>query len=320
VKEISLISRGSTRGIPPPDRVAYWEEYTRKFLVQMACSSFDDRGLEAEQSNLGLQDLHLAVIRGNAHAVQRTPAICSAAPKDAIYANLVISGRTMVLDNSECLTARAGDLIVYDSQRPYLLGFPGSMRHIMVDIPRDLYYQQVSNKRIGPPLILGSGSVAESRDAEHLQSLLTAVAETPARHDAADVQQLILNLISSLVSARTGNEPAAPLHSARRLAAERYIDQHLHDCTLTPSRVAGHLNISVRQVGRLFEPTGSSPARFIHERRLLKAREQLTLPQYRHVKIADLAYLWGFSSHAHFARAFRDYFGMTPSEARASDN
>ena len=119
------------------------------------------------------------------------------------------------------------------------------------------------------------------------------------------------------VAPEFAHEPAVPPHNARRLAAERYIDQHLHDCTLTPSRVAGHLNISVRQVGRLFEPTGSSPARFIHERRLLKAREQLTLPQYRQVKIADLAYLWGFSSHAHFARAFRDYFGMTPSEARA---
>ena len=320
VQEISFISRGSTRGIPQPDRVPYWEEYTRKFLVHMACSSFDERGLEAEQINLRLQDLQLAVIRGNAHVVQRTPAICGAAPKDAIYANLVISGRTMVLDNSECLTARAGELILYDSQRPYLLGFPGSMFHVMVDIPRDVYSQQVSNRLLGSPLILGGGSAAEGRDAARLQSLLTAVVKTPACYDAADVRELVLSLISSLVSERTGNAPAVPVHSARRLAAETYIDQHLHESSLTPSHVADHLNISVRQVARLFEPTGSSPARFIRERRLLKVREQLTLPQYRHTKIADLAHLWGFSSHAHFTRAFRDYFGMTPSEARAGCN
>ncbi|MFD0540294.1 helix-turn-helix domain-containing protein [Actinomadura luteofluorescens] len=42
------------------------------------------------------------------------------------------------------------------------------------------------------------------------------------------------------------------------------------------------------------------------------------LPRTARTTIADVAYRWGFSSQAHFARHFRARFGRTPSETRAS--
>jgi AraC-like DNA-binding protein len=57
--------------------------------------------------------------------------------------------------------------------------------------------------------------------------------------------------------------------------------------------------------------------RHIVERRLVAAHQEITVPGARQTTIADLAYRWGLSSQAHFARLFRARFGMTPSEARA---
>ncbi|MBF2937786.1 helix-turn-helix domain-containing protein, partial [Pseudomonas aeruginosa] len=52
------------------------------------------------------------------------------------------------------------------------------------------------------------------------------------------------------------------------------------------------------------------------ERRLERARQLLASPQGRRLDVAEVAYRHGFSSQAHFARAFKARYGMTPSEAR----
>lgn len=35
-----------------------------------------------------------------------------------------------------------------------------------------------------------------------------------------------------------------------------------------------------------------------------------------HMQISEIAFRWGFTNAAHFARAFRQRFGRSPSEAR----
>jgi len=40
-------------------------------------------------------------------------------------------------------------------------------------------------------------------------------------------------------------------------------------------------------------------------------------PLQNHRKIFEIAYEWGFGSEAHFSRAFRKTFGMTPRETRS---
>ncbi|MBK6017868.1 helix-turn-helix domain-containing protein [Streptomyces sp. MBT53] len=46
------------------------------------------------------------------------------------------------------------------------------------------------------------------------------------------------------------------------------------------------------------------------------AQRQLIGPGARETRIADVAYRWGFSGQAHFARLFRARFGLCLREAR----
>jgi AraC-like DNA-binding protein len=100
--------------------------------------------------------------------------------------------------------------------------------------------------------------------------------------------------------------------------ARDYIERHLHDPRLASGRVAAVLGVSVRHLGRIFEPAGVTPARYITERRLQRAHQQLTGGSAAGTTIADIAYRWGFSSQAHFTRLFRARFGRTPTDARAA--
>lgn len=86
---------------------------------------------------------------------------------------------------------------------------------------------------------------------------------------------------------------------------------------LSCDRVAAATGISSRHLTRLFTLEGSTPSRYLQDKRLERARLLLTSPQGRRLDIAEVAYRHGFSSQAHFPRAFKARYGMTASEARS---
>jgi AraC-like DNA-binding protein len=68
------------------------------------------------------------------------------------------------------------------------------------------------------------------------------------------------------------------LREARLEEAKRYIDQHLSEPGLTPAAAAAALGISVRHLHLLFDPTGTSFAHYVAQRRLAQCRSALTTP------------------------------------------
>jgi AraC-like DNA-binding protein len=106
------------------------------------------------------------------------------------------------------------------------------------------------------------------------------------------------------------------LAAAQRAAAERFIAHTLHRAALSPALVAAKLEISLRRLHALFEPTGVSVARRILAQRLAAAKRLLIdLPD---LPVTDVAYRCGFDSLATFYRAFKAAFAMTATEFRAA--
>jgi AraC-like DNA-binding protein len=58
----------------------------------------------------------------------------------------------------------------------------------------------------------------------------------------------------------------------------------------------------------------------IWAQRLEACRRELGDPQQGHRSISDIAFGWGFNDAAHFSRAFRERFGLSPREWRASNS
>ncbi|WP_242900800.1 helix-turn-helix domain-containing protein [Actinomadura terrae] len=304
-----MTSHATTEDIDPRERIGFWEEYNRRALVGLSCTSYSERGLLARQANFQLGDVRLAEISGNAHAVERTPQVAKDAPKDSVFATLLVKGEAVFLHEHGCLSATAGDLVVYDTRRPYLFGFSSSMRQFLVDIPRELFVEECMAGGVPAPMLFGRGTAREGELVVALRSVL----ENPGE----GARGTVLDLIKLLAAGRSGGRPAPAAYQTQLIIAEDYIERHLHDACLTPGQVAGVMGVSVRHLGRIFESAGTTPARHILERRLQHAHDDLTAPGAAATTIADVAYRWGFSSQAHFARHFRARFGRTPTEARA---
>jgi AraC-like DNA-binding protein len=66
----------------------------------------------------------------------------------------------------------------------------------------------------------------------------------------------------------------------------------------------------------VFTAEGEGIAEYIRRRRLEECASQLRNAVWQGRSITDTAFAWGFSSMAHFTRAFKERFAVTPTEYR----
>jgi transcriptional regulator GlxA family with amidase domain len=102
-------------------------------------------------------------------------------------------------------------------------------------------------------------------------------------------------------------------NSHKLLSIVEIMEQNIEE-PIAPEALAGEVGISIRQVERLFrQHTGKSPARYYMELRLEHAR--LLLLQTS-MSITEIYIASGFSTHSHFAKSYREFYGISPSRER----
>ncbi len=93
----------------------------------------------------------------------------------------------------------------------------------------------------------------------------------------------------------------------------RYVEENLTEA-IDYDRVAEIACCSKQQVQRLFSYlTGYTLTEYIKRRRLTLCAFEL---QQQKTKVIEITGRYGYESHASFARAFRDYHGISPTQAR----
>ena len=105
----------------------------------------------------------------------------------------------------------------------------------------------------------------------------------------------------------------ADYHRARVLT---FMQQHLATPGLDVATIARGVDLSESQFHRLFPAAGGSPMRRLWAMRLQRACELLQAT--RRPRLADVAWLCGFQSQAHFNHMFKQHHGQTPSAYLAS--
>jgi len=121
-----------------------------------------------------------------------------------------------------------------------------------------------------------------------------------------------IGLLAATIVAQAG----PPSSRAEQIVAraKRTIDNHLQDPELTVGRIARMMGLSRRQLNRAFASSGQRVSRLIWEARLQRCKRDLMME--RDATISEIAFRWGFSDAAHFSRAFRTAFQMSPTQYR----
>ena len=106
--------------------------------------------------------------------------------------------------------------------------------------------------------------------------------------------------------------PAAPAPSAFLSNVKSIIQSHVSDPSFGVEELAAAMGISRIHLNRKLQAdSNTSPSALLKEARMTLAAESLLKGEE---SIADIAARSGFSTPSYFSTAFKDYFGMTPSE------
>jgi acetamidase/formamidase/AraC-like DNA-binding protein len=211
-----------------------------------------------------------------------------------------------------------GHLLLLPRKGDWSVAFQRDMRAVVLSVTSEAFHgRKISNPVFDDVRVLTPGGFTEvfSRTLESAAQNLETLSDVEWAAVAQGLADLLPTFVRQLVPPTT--EPggtatqAAILH---RLC--QTVERKLGDPDLTPARVAELEGISERYVQKLFEGSGSSFTHYLRERRLQRTSAELSSPAEAHHSISEIAYRNGFNDSAHFSRAFRHRFGLSPREFR----
>lgn len=260
-------------------------------------------------------DIHLLDVTADQHSVHRTEGLIARSPKHYLKFNVIESGSGLVLQDGREARVTAGDLVVYDTERPYSLIFDDQVRLSVVMFPRDLLeipqsvLAQVTAVRLGGPTgagaLVGNYIVGLARELDRLE-----------QHASRRLVRAALDMVGTVIETAVGAQASTHGHGAIVRRILDHIDENLASSDLTPASIAAAHFISLRHLHGLFAEQGTTVSTLIRTRRLERAYDALVDPRHVGRLVSSIAFETGFADPAHFSRTFRAHFGVAPSEVR----
>lgn len=310
----------STSAVPPGERLAYWHDAVWKTFVPLDVTSPKDAPFSGSVATDRLGQLQVSTVNADQTLVRRSQRLISASRDEYILLGLQTGGAGVVVQDSRTATLLPGQCALYDTTRPYTLDFSVSDRFEMVvfQMPRRVLripesdLQQITGITIDSDQGLGAVTVPFlSRLATEASTYGPEVSEMLARN----VADLLTTVITERLGRDVGRTDAAERTLVLRIRA--FIDAHLTDPALSIDAIAAAHHISPRHLQRLFHAEDATVGAWIRQRRLEECRRELSRPRRTRPTVAAVGHRWGFVSPAHFSRAFRSAFGMSPRQWQA---
>lgn len=265
-----------------------------------------------------VDEVHVTEVRATSHVVERTPELIARSDRSYFKLSLMLAGTGLLIQDDREAVLQAGDLAVYDTDRPYSLVFDEGIRTMVVMFPKHLISL--------PPDVVGQLTAVRISGQEGLGGMvvpyLTQLAgnlDQLAGTTGARLAHSALDLVSTVFTRELGLDGvSADPHRALVQRIRSYIDRNLASTDLGPATIASAHFISTRHLHGLFQEQGVTVSTWIRTRRLEQCRRDLLDPMLADRPVAAIAARWGFVDAAHFSRAFKSAFGISPSEYRAA--
>jgi AraC-like DNA-binding protein len=210
-----------------------------------------------------------------------------------------------------------GDICFIDMTRQSALRAPDH-RNISVVLPRALLAPLVADLDGLHGRILQRSTSLNAMLVRHLRALFDEAPDLASK-DAGAAARGTAALVAAFAGASANGRDAIEQASASASlqTARRLIETNMHEPDLGPEFVCRRLGMSRAKLYRLFEPIGGV-GEYIQQRRLARAYQALTDPARANFYISVIAAQYGFGNASVFSRAFRNAFGMSPTDLRGN--
>ncbi|HEY6452277.1 MAG TPA: helix-turn-helix domain-containing protein [Steroidobacteraceae bacterium] len=307
----------STAGIEPRRKLACWNECASESFSPLVSDPADIHTFNGSIARTAIGGLTLADVYSDAQIVRHSRVHVTRTRSPLFFLHLQLEGESISRQDGREAHLIAGDFTICDSTRQYEIIFPESNRMLVLGIPEAQLRRQIAS-----PECMVSIPMQASGGLRGLFSLFLRNYWVECRRDLDDsaagrVTTAILELLGAAYAELPCSQARrSSLATAHRIRIISYIEAHLQDPDLSPTKIAAACKMTPRYLYHLSSGQDETIARYILRRRLEACARALRCDSQRGRTVTAIAFDHGFNSPTHFGRVFRAKFGMTPREYR----
>ncbi len=307
----------STAAVAPRHRLEYWNELAGNALTQLVADPLDRTSFAGQLALTEVGDIRVAEVCSDPATVHHSQAHIARAPDAKFFLCLQLDGVSVNRQQGREAVLRYGDFTLFDSSRPYQVTFGERNRMIVLCMEQP----QLQRRMASPEAVVG----LPMPGATAVPGLLSGFVRQFWRECRSErdlplgprFSEAMLDLVASAYAhVSQALSQTASVSVVRRERVRSYVEAHLHDPKLTPSRAAQALGISARYIHHVFNEGGETLGRYILRRRLEECARAFEDVAQRGQTATEIAFRHGFNDASHFGRAFRERYGLTPAEYR----
>ena len=310
----------STEAHRDRDKVAFWADMVCQHLVPAECNAV--AAPERFHGAMALRQMgraSVAQIVAGGQQVTRTAHLMAKASDEYFLVNIQRAGQSGLAQDGREAQLEAGDMALFSSTRRFQLSFDGDFAQTVLTVPAHELRQLIPDVDAltattlnGQRAAAGLFRQVADRCFETDSNALSALA---ANHTASALIEMLAGTLLDMPGAQQAKKPQlARFHLAR---IKQHARQHLHEPGLSVASLSAALGFSPAHIHRLFAGEEQTFTAWLWSCRLVACKRRLEDAAQAHFTISEIAFKSGFNSSAHFSRAFRARFGLSPSECRA---
>lgn len=223
---------------------------------------------------------------------------------------MALDGEEVVEQGQDTSLLTPGSAVFWDSTVPASFRVNQRLTKRSLLVPKAALADYGARGNLGSGKLLHVDQPAVRLLASHLNIVAETIDDMPL-HSIATVRNATMELLCAAVMGAAAHNAQSP--EAMIMQAQKFIDDHLRDRRLCPAMVAESIGVSVRTLHRIFSESGTGVAEFVRTRRLASARDDIIAG----TPIASAARRWNYTDASHFTRAFKQRYGMTPTDLLA---
>ena len=231
-----------------------------------------------------------------------------------------VSGSLCFQQNDQQVMLEPGCLVLTDQTVPYKVTADTGYHGFSISIPCKLLQQREPN--IGSFYKLDAGD--ESPRGQLLSGYAKYLTDGIAAWDETEIislrEQMLDLIVLMMINRKNAYLPAfeKSIISAHRERAIAYIKHHHCNPNLSPKSIAAGCGISVSYLYRIFQSANMQIEQTVYAHRLETCRHLLLDAAHQNESVQQVGYKSGFNHSTHFSRMFKEKFGMSPADFRAT--
>lgn len=307
-----------TRATPQSQRMAFWLETVCEQILPVKIDPRHDAQPVAAMNCLTLGDLAIRDVVGGDHVYVRDQDDIRVHDPETVQIGIPTGGSSILVQDGREAILEAGDMVLYDSSRPFTLVMQDRFHWRVFLLPKHkLRRSDQELRNLTAVRMRGTDSVS-GVVSHFLLDLAQRGAQLENRPSIGQLGENAADLIATLIQSEFGrpwnvNDPVEVL----RKQVFHVIAKCHADPDLDPAGIASQVGVSLRRLHQLVADSPHTVMEHVRVHRLNEIRRDLCDPRIADRPIHRIAAAHGMVNPSVFARAFRQEFRQSPTAFRA---